>query len=94
MFKKLLGITDFQNFRYEQVFPEEEGAPRFDWSVVLGHAGEFYSTSYFYSYSTILNRWIRFLVVGPQRGMALVAAEDITQKILSFPRTAGIVENG
>lgn len=88
LFQKLMSINTIENFRYETVFPNEEGSSRFDWSIVLGHAGEFYSTSYFYCYSPLLNKWIRFLIVGPKKGLALVAVEDITQKILTFPRPA------
>jgi len=88
LFRKILSITNIADFRYESIFPYEEGTSRFDWSIVLGHAGEFYSTSYFYCYSPLLNKWIRFLIVGPKKGLALVAAEDITQKIITFPRPA------
>ncbi|MGC8803873.1 MAG: hypothetical protein ACP5PS_08925 [Bacteroidales bacterium] len=88
LFKRLMAVTTLDNFRYEVIFPQEDGSSRFDWSIVLGHANEFYSTSYFYCFSPILQKWIRFLVIGPKKGLALVAVEDITQKIATFPRPA------
>jgi len=88
LFRRIFSISDLADFRYESIFPYEEGTSRFDWSIVLGHAGEFYSTSYFYCYSTLLNKWIRFLVIGPRRGVALVAAEDITRNMVVSPRPA------
>ncbi len=79
-FKRLLNITNIENFKYEQFFPIE-GSGKFDWNVVLGHSGVFYSTSYFYCYSEVLSKWFRFLVICPKKNYVLTVVEDITQQI-------------
>jgi hypothetical protein len=78
-FKKLLSIQSLDNFKYEDIFPDNR-ENKFDWSTILGYAGEFYSTAFYYCYSELLQKWFRFLVICPCKGYTLVAIEDITSE--------------
>lgn len=79
IFKNIFNIETTENFRYENFFPQQTES-KFDWSVILGHAAEFYSTSFFYCHSIVLNRWFKCMIISPKKGIALISFEDITNE--------------
>ncbi len=79
IFKNIFKIESIENFRYEDFFPQQSES-KFDWSVILGHAAEFYSISFFYCHSVVLSRWFKCMIIAPKKGIALISFEDITDE--------------
>lgn len=78
-FKSILNIVDdnLKLLRYQELFPENKES-KFDWSVLIGHIGEFQSLTKYYCYSELLKKWFRFIALSPEKGYTLLVAEDIS----------------
>lgn len=85
-FIEILGIkgVELSGLRYEIIFPETK-ENKFDWKALLGHIGNHQSYAKFYCFSASLNKWCRFVAFSPNKGEAILVAEDISiEKVMEI----------